>query len=219
MTAEKEIFGYRFSDPSLLEEALTTPSCKMDNPSATDNQRLEFLGDAVLGLLSALSVYGRFPRGSEGSLTVERTHMVSTAALCRAAVACGLRERLRRNRAATPLPDNSKTLADAVEAVAGAAWLDGGIEAARKIFKALEIEGNLGGGEWSGNPKGELQVKTQAMTPPRQPRYELVSVTGAAHCPVFTVRAAVDGVGEAEASASTRKEAEAAAAVKLLGMV
>ena len=79
-----EIFGYRFNDPALLETALTTPARKMDNPSAKDNQRLEFLGDAVLGMLSAECVYHDFPNVKEGALTVMRTHMVSAAALCAA---------------------------------------------------------------------------------------------------------------------------------------
>ena len=61
-----EIFGYRFNDPALLETALTTPARKMDNPSAKDNQRLEFLGDAVLGMLSAECVYHDFPNVKVG---------------------------------------------------------------------------------------------------------------------------------------------------------
>ena len=73
-----EILGYAFRDESLLQEALTTPACRMDEPEVRDNQRLEFLGDAVLGLLSAERVFGAFPGEQEGALTVRRTHMVST---------------------------------------------------------------------------------------------------------------------------------------------
>jgi ribonuclease-3 len=216
MTGESEIFGYVFSDPQLLAEALSTPSCKMDSPGAADNQRLEFLGDAVLGLLSAKHVYEKFPRASEGELTVKRTHMVSSPALCRAAVKAGLAARLRQNRAAKPIPPNSKTLADAIEAVIGAAYLDGGFEAAGKIYGALELEQGLEDCALCSNPKGELQERAQAMKPPRQPVYELLGVSGQAHCPLFTVKVSVEGMGEAEASAPVRKEAEAQAAAKLL---
>lgn len=216
MAETAEVFGCGFRNPALLEEALTTPSCKIDRPGTADNQRLEFLGDAVLGFLSAVNVYGRFPDDGEGPLTVRRTHMVSTAALCRAAMKLGLRGRLRRNRGAGELPPNSKTLADAVEAIVGAAYLDGGIESAWRVFDALGIAENEETAEWSANPKGELQIRTQAMKPPRQPHYEVVGVSGKAHQPHFTVRVEVEGVGSAEAEASTRKEAESRAAAKLL---
>jgi len=211
-----EIFGYEFVDASLLEEALVTPSYKMEDPAAADNQRLEFLGDAVLGLLSAERLFGEFPDEQEGSLTVRRTHMVSAAALCEAANRLDLLKRLRRNRGAEALPSNSKTLADAVEAVIGAAYLDGGLAAARRVFSALNLTANAGVGQWSGNPKGELQVMAQAMKPPRRPRYELIGTAGKAHDPVFTVRVTVEGVGSATASARTHKCAESLAAEKLL---
>lgn len=211
-----EIFGYTFADEALLEEALTTPSYRMDVPSAKDNQRLEFLGDAVLGMLSAERLYAEFPGEQEGSLTVRRTHMVSAAALCEAAARQGLAARLRRNKGAAELPRNAKTLADAVEAVIGAAYLDGGFVAAKRIFAALELDANAAADEWSGNPKGELQVKAQAMKPPRHPVYELLKTAGKAHEPVFTVRVTVDGLGSATASARSHKQAEALAAAQLL---
>ena len=122
-----EIFGYSFKNAALLEEALTTPSFKMSSPDAADNQRLEFLGDAVLGFIAAERLYGSLPDAPEGVLTVKRTHMGSSAALCAAAARHDLAPRLRRNKGAAPLPENSKTLADAVEAVIGAAFLDGGL--------------------------------------------------------------------------------------------
>ena len=212
----KEI-GYEFSNRSLLETALTTPSCRMERPDVPDNQRLEFLGDAVLGLLAADWLYSMHPGSDEGDLTVRRTHMVSSAALCRAAERIGLREKLLRNRGAAPLAGNSKTIADAVEAVMGAAWLDGGLAAAAKVFEALGLAGDEETSDIS-NPKGELQIRSQALTPPVAPQYELLSVSGRAHAPVFTVRVSVPGVGHAEASARSRREAEALAAARLLSM-
>ena len=211
-----DIFGYEFRNAALLEEALTTPSYRMDVPAARDNQRLEFLGDAVLGMLSAERLFAEFPQEQEGPLTVRRTHMVSSAALCAAAARFGLAARLRRNKCAAELPRNAKTLADAVEAVIGAAYLDGGFAAAQRVFAALELDANASEGEWSANPKGELQVKAQAMKPPRHPVYELLETAGKAHEPVFTVRVSVDGMGAATASARTHKQAESLAAAKLL---
>jgi len=214
-----EIFGYTFENGSLLEEALTTPSFRMDCPNAADNQRLEFLGDAILGFLAAERLYAAFPKEQEGPLTVRRTHMVSSAALCEAAGRLGLGERLRRNRCAAALPPNSKILADAVEAVIGAAYLDGGFAAAKQVFAALDLSANAAEDEWSANPKGELQVRAQAMKPPRHPVYELLNTSGKAHEPVFTVRATVDGVGTTTASARTHKQAEAIAAARLLHLL
>ena len=211
-----EMFGYEFRDAALLETALTTPSYRMDRPEAADNQRLEFLGDAVLGLLSAERVFAEFPDDPEGPLTVRRAHMVSSAALCEVAARVGLAERLRRNRGAAELPKSSKTLADAIEAVIGAAYLDGGFAAAKQVFDALQLTANAEIDAWSGNPKGELQVRAQAMKPPRHPAYELLNTAGKAHEPVFTVRVTVDGVGSAMASARSHKQAESLAAAELL---
>jgi len=211
-----EIFGYTFHDESLLEIALTTPSFRMDTPSARDNQRLEFLGDSVLGLLSAESLYANDPQEKEGQLTIKRSAMVSTPALCDVAVRFGIAERLRRNKHAEALTSKSKTLADAVEAIIGAVYLDGGLEAARRVFRALELSSHAESGAWRVNPKGDLQIKAQALKPPQHPRYELLATAGKAHAPIFTVKVIVDGIGEAVASAHCRKEADMQAAAELL---
>ena len=211
-----EFLGHDFADEGLLAEALTTPSCRMMSPDIRDNQRLEFLGDAVLGLLAAERLYAGFPRQQEGSLTVMRTHMVSTAGLCAAADHQGLVPRLRIASHLPPLAKNAKTVADAVEAVIGAAYLDGGFSAAREVFERLGLTANAEEGEWNGNPKGELQVRAQAMRPPRHPEYTLVATAGKAHEPVFTVKVSIKGLGEATATARTHKAAEARAAARLL---
>ncbi len=213
------IFGYTFQNEALLEAALTTPSYRMTHPNAEDNQRLEFLGDAVLGLLAAENLYVTRPDDPEGELTIRRTHMVSTAPLCEAAARVGLTSLLKRNEGAGELPKNAKTLADAIEAIIGAAWLDGGFPAAQQIFKALELDVNAEIGSWHVNPKGDLQMRAQAMTPARHPEYELLQVSGKAHEPRFRVRVTVDGLGSAEGEAKSRKEAEIAAAEKLLAQL
>ena len=121
-----------------------------------------------------------------------------------------------RNRGAKEIPDGSKTLADAVEAIIGAAYLDGGFDAAKVIFDTLQFSENVSKKVAYANPKGELQIRAQAMTPPQLPRYELVSVAGKSHCPVFTVKVKVDGMGEAIGTASSHKAAEVEAALVLL---
>ena len=211
-----EIFGYEFQNPALLEEALTTPAYRMEKPDVRDNQRLEFLGDAVLGLLAADMLDASNPRASEGSLTVKRMRMVSSAALCEAASRLGLASRLRLNKGASAMPKTAKTFADAIEAILGAAWLDGGLDAARRVFEALSLSPDASGNTVFDNPKGALQIKAQSMTPPRRPVYTLVKTAGKSHEPVFTVKVEVEGLGEAFAEAGSHKEAEALAAAKLL---
>ena len=103
MTELEKRIGYRFKDVSLLEAALVTPACRMERPEIEDNQRLEFLGDAVFGLLSADAVFDAYPWEQEGKLTVRRTHLVSTSALIDAANRLGLGEFLKEINGETEL--------------------------------------------------------------------------------------------------------------------
>lgn len=215
---EKRI-GYVFRDASLLEAALVTPAYRMDHPNAEDNQRLEFLGDAVFGLLSAQAVYEAYPHDQEGRLTVRRTHLVSTAALVAAANRIGLGEFLKRNAGAQPLSPRAKALADAMEAVMGAVWIDGGITAARSVFGKLEFPVDERLNEWSDNPKGRLQVLSQAMRPSRKPVYTVDCIKGPSHSPTVTVTVEVVGLGKASATAGSLRKAEAAAASALIEAV
>lgn len=216
MTELEEKIGYEFKDASLLETALITPACRMEHPEVEDNQRLEFLGDAVFGLLSADAVFRAYRDEREGALTVRRTHLVSGSALIAAAERIGLEGSLRRNAGAAPLAPHAKVLADALEAVMGAVWLDGGLAAARMVFARLNlpISGSLN--EWETNPKGHLQVMAQAMKPSRTPVYTVDSVKGPSHAPTVTVTVDVAGLGKATATAGSQRQAETAAAAALL---
>ena len=98
----------------------------------------------------------------------------------------------------------------------GAVWLDGGLAAVRTVFAALGLPFKESFNEWDANPKGYLQVKTQAMHPPRRPVYEVTQMSGVAHAPVVTVRVSVNGLGEAVATAGSKSAAEVAAASALL---
>lgn len=212
---QKEL-GYRFRDERLLDMALTTPACRMTSPGVEDNQRLEFLGDSILNMLAADELYREFPSAQEGELSERRVRMVSTPPLCAAAVRLGMKGILKRNKGASELRDDAKVLADAMEAIIGAAWMDGGIEAAQRVYAGYGLEAQADAGYWSVNPKGDLQKRAQALLPHRHPAYEIVSVVGTSHEPLFRVKVTVDTVGEAFGEARTRKDAETAAARKLL---
>jgi ribonuclease-3 len=210
----EKIISYEFRDRNLLLQALTTPAFRMTTPEAKDNQRLEFLGDAVFGLLSASHVFESYPDEKEGSLTVSRTHLVSGKALAEAGEKLGLRKFLRLNRGAAEPPKNSKLFADALEALMGAVWLDGGLEAAQKFFAVLKLPFNKSISEKYSNPKGHLQIRAQAIR--KRPLYEIVSVEGPPHKPVVTVKVSVPSMGEAIATAVSQHAAEVAAAKALL---
>lgn len=213
----QEQLGYSFAKPGLLELALTTPAFRMDHPDADDNQRLEFLGDAVFGILSAESLYETYPWENEGALTVRRTKLASGAALAEAAEKLGVRASLKLNKGAAELPPNAKPLADAMEAILGAIWLDGGIDAARRVYAKLWDTGDSTPLDpWSENPKGHLQIIAQAQRPPRHPAYETLSVTGPSHDPTVVCRVTVPGLGEAEGQGRSHRAAEVAAATELL---
>ena len=215
----QEKLGYTFRDEGLLELALTAPAYRMDHPHARDNQRLEFLGDAVFGLYSADALYRMHPEDDEGALTVRRTKLASGAALAAAAESLGMRRLLRRNKGAEPLPKGSKALADAMEAVLGAVWIDGGEKAVRAVYERLWPDSGAELDEWSENPKGRLQTIAQAMRPPRKPAYETLLITGPAHAPHVKIKVSVEGIGEAEGEGGSHRAAETAAAAALLKMV
>ena len=216
MNELEETLGYTFRDATLLERALTSPACKMSSPDMPDNQRLEFLGDAVLGLLAADALYAVHPDEPEGALTMRRARLVSGSMLAATAERMGLRKWLRRNVGAHELPVRAKALADALEAVMGAVWLDGGLQAAKKVFDGLGLPVNERLNDWSANPKGFLQMKAQALHPPRRPVYTVIDVTGPSHDPVVTVSVSVEGLGTAKAVAGSKTAAEVAAAASLL---
>lgn len=216
MTALEETLGYTFKDPTLLAQALVTPSIKQSDPKAQDNQRLEFLGDAVFGLLTADALYAAFPQEQEGPLTVRRTNLVSGRALAAVAERIGLREHLVRGTGLPPLPPGAKPLADAMEAVMGAVWLDGGIAAALQVFNKLDLAIRADLNEKRSNPRKYVQQLAQSRHPPQHPVYEVLRVTGPDHAPTISVRVTIPRLASAEASAGSKAAAEAAAAAALL---
>ena len=219
-TLEKTL-GYAFKNRALLETALTNPSYRADHVAEEleDNQRLEFLGDAVFGLLSAQQVFERYADEDEGGLTVRRSHVASGRALAELARRIGLGRFLRLGKGdeAAGGRNKDKSLTDAMEAVFGAAWCDGGLKAVKAIFaKLMDGEAEKPLDVWADNPKGRLQELAQRNAWPDSPAYELVGMTGPSHAPEYTVTARVQGGYEAVGVGKTKRAAEVTAAAALL---
>ena len=227
MSAElPRIIGYEFGRRELIEEALTHPSALVPEarrrrrrpPVRRGYERLEFLGDRVLGLVVADCLWRRFEGEPEGDLTRRHTHLVRREALARVADTIGLGRHLvlSRSEAAAGAAANPGILADACEALIAAIYLDGGFEAAstfvRRFWEPLidEME------EPPRDPKTALQEWAQARGL-ALPAYELVATSGPDHAPLFTVRARVVGADPTTATASSKRSAEANAAAMLLG--
>ena len=207
--------GHQFADPRLLEQALTHRSRGADN-----NERLEFLGDGVLGCAMADELYGRFPQLSEGKLTRLRASLVREEALAEVAKTLGLGEFLRLGEgelAAGPEPRPS-ILADALEALLGAVFLDAGYDAARKTVLAAfgPLIERLDPERPAKDAKTRLQEVLQAKHR-RLPQYEVVAVTGEAHRQAFVVECSVAELDlRAKGSGTSRQRAEQQAAKAML---
>ena len=206
-----QALGYTFRDEALLRRALTHPSA-----GRNDNQRLEFLGDAVLQYLMSDTLYRAHPTEREGALTHRRQLMVCEAALSSIAKKLGLGEALDMDRGEELTGGRNKpsVLCDTMEAVLAAVYLDGGMEAARGVVERCwpgedEVERPLQ------DAKGALQEALQK-DGGDSPTYEITGQSGPPHAPVF--RAAVFWQGRllAEGEGKTKKAAEQAAALKAL---
>ena len=206
---------YRFKAPALLAQALTHRSF---GPS--HNERLEFLGDGVIGCVIAEELYARFPALAEGELSRLRASLVREAALARIARTIGLSAflRLGEGELASGGPERSSILADALEAIYGAVFLDGGYEAVRGVVRSTFGESlqAVDPGEPAKDAKTRLQELLQARRQ-KLPEYHVVAAVGAAHKQVFEVECAAAGLGlRACGSGRSRRQAEQQAAANLL---
>jgi ribonuclease-3 len=214
--------GYRFKDRALLQAALTHPSYCSEHPLETGhNQRLEYLGDAVLGLLAAQHVFDRHEEANEGQLTVLRSQVANGRALAETARSIGLGTflRLGKGEERSGGRDRTSMLADSIEAVFGAAWQDGGLRASRKLFDRL-IAPRLPAllpPQAPDNPKGALQEFAQAHFQ-CTPAYEQLAVEGPAHAPRYRARVRLQDQ-EGSGTGATRRAAEADAAAHLLAQL
>jgi ribonuclease-3 len=212
--------GYQFHDESLLRLALTHSSIAHEqNLTTPHNQRLEFLGDAVLGTVLSQQLYEKFAEADEGLLTKSRAKLVNATALADRARAVKLGEQilLSRGEENTGGRTRQSTLADAFEALVGAIFLDGGFSAARDFivreFNGGYVELDLPAG--IENPKGELQELLQARSPDA-PIYQIVSAEGPDHDRHFVCAVWHGDVELARGSGKSKKGAESDAAVAAL---
>ncbi|MBL9139992.1 MAG: ribonuclease III [Verrucomicrobiales bacterium] len=210
------ILGYRFKDRALLELALTHPSITHDLGAGTPhNQRLEFLGDAVLQLVLTFELFEKFPTLGEGPLTQARAEMVNRRTLATQSRGLGAGRFLRMSRSeeSTGGRDRASALADAFEALVGAIFLDGGLEPARAFVlrRFRESFGQLQALPSLHNPKGELQELLQAESA-EAPVYQLLSVNGPDHDREFECAVTYRGDLLARGIGKTKKAAESEAA-------
>jgi len=216
----EEKLGYTFRDPALLRLALTHPSIAHEQEMAVQhNQRLEFLGDAVLGLILTRELYDRFPDFGEGPLTKARAQLVNQHTLAEQSRQLGIGEFLIMSRGELTHggTERPSSLADAYEAVTGAVFLDGGWNAARDFvlrcfrdsfgeFMALP---NLS------NPKGELQEMLQSKSN-QAPHYEIIAASGPDHDRDFECAVFHEGRELGRGKGKSKRTAESAAALAAL---
>ena len=215
LVALQQRIGHRFNDPALLERALTHRSYGADH-----NERLEFLGDAVLSLAISSLLFERFAGSDEGDLTRVRAHLVREDSLHKVALSLGLPEVLRLSEGEQRGGGAQRVsiLADALEAVIGAAFLDGGFDAARTLVQRMfgEIIATTEIGNWSKDAKTELQEWLQARRIP-VPSYRIIATRGQAHAQTFEVECAVPALSLQETGeGKSRRAAEQEAARRML---
>lgn len=212
--------GYQFQDVSLLRMALTHPSVAHEQGRLVKhNQRLEFLGDAVLGLILTHELYEKFPMASEGPLTKARAQMINRRTLAEQARRIELQNDLilSRGEEANLGRSRASASADAFEALVGAVFLDGGLEAARAfvLHSFREVFGELTSIPTLENPKGELQEILQAKSPDA-PQYVVAGETGPDHDRSFECVVMHGGLELGRGHGKSKKEAESEAAVAAL---
>jgi ribonuclease-3 len=239
ITALEAALGYHFRRRAVIEQAVTHSSQAREQEAqqaaeakyqVSDNEQLEFLGDAVLSLVTSEELFQRFPQFREGELSKLRAHLVSERHLIQVAQQLELGHYLRLGRGEEKSGGRGKTalLVDALEAILAAVYLDGGLEAARQfvvhyiVTPELERMEREGGALPLTDFKSALQEALQGLGMP-QPSYVLVQEAGPEHSKIFTVEArlnAVDGRRPAEfvgrAQGSTKKNAEQDAARQVL---
>lgn len=222
MTELERRLGYEFRDSRFLENALTHSSYANERAGLASNERLEFLGDAVLGFCAAKNIFRLYPAMPEGEMTRLRAELVCEASLHTVAKALGLSAHIRlgKNEECNGGRERVSILADAVEAIIAAIFLDGGLEPAEAFIEARilkDIE--------AGRRPVRTDYKTQLQELLQReggaaPSYAIIGESGPDHNKSFTARASLHDGATADGSGRSKKEAEQAAAraaLELLG--
>jgi ribonuclease-3 len=213
----ERILGYTFQDKNLLIHALTHPSAIEEDPIGGSYERLEFLGDSLLGAFVALTIYKRFPDLDEGALTRIKVSLVSGGMLSRRAAELGFADLIifGSSERGTGRRGLSSALENVFEAVTAAITLDGGVDAARAwAMRALADHISYEKAAEPENPKSILQeiLQIDRITP----TYELVGAAGPPHERIFTSNVLSEGVVIGTGEGHSKKDAEAAAAAQAL---
>jgi ribonuclease III len=222
-----ETLGHQFARPELLTEALTHSSAALHDDGGRRRQdkargyeRLEFLGDRVLGLIVAELLWHRFPNEPEGKLTRRHAQLVRRETLTEVGRELDLSRfiRLSVGEASSEIRHNASLLADVCEAVIAAIYLDGGLAAAARFIGRHWEPRIAAASEPPQDPKTALQEWAQARVE-CLPRYEIVSVDGPPHRRVFTAKVTVEGFDGASGTGSSKRAAETSAAAALLAQL
>ncbi|MDR1713378.1 MAG: ribonuclease III [Coriobacteriales bacterium] len=213
----EEILGYSFTDKNLLIQAITHPSAAEDNPIAQSYERLEFLGDSLLGAIIAIEIYERFPQIDEGGLTRIKVALVSGGMLAERADELGLSELIifGSSERGTGKRGLTSALENVFEALVAAITLDGGLTAASKwVVSVMDGYIDLQLAAEPENPKSILQEMLQERR--ITPTYELVETVGPPHDRCFTANVLSEGRVIGTGSGHSKKDAETQAAAAAL---
>jgi ribonuclease III len=218
--ALEDRIGYKFADKTLLERALTHISALSGGSRTNSYQRLEFLGDHVLGLVISDMLYGMFPRANEGELSRRLSDLVRKETCAEVARAMDLGPVLKLGSSESNAGGRLRTtiLGDACEALVGAVFIDGGYKAAEKLVEAFWKERTQKPLRSLRDPKTMLQEWAQARGLPT-PAYQEVARTGPHHKPKFNVTVVLPDRSPAEGTGTSKRAAEQAAAAAMLGQV
>lgn len=199
------IFNYTFKDKQLLKQALRHSSAKTE--TLPSNERLEFLGDSVLGLTVAELLYNKFPQKEEGELTLIKSEVVSQPILARIARETGIDRLIEKGKGMQEVPES--IMADAVEAILGAIFLEAKLQPVQKIINEYFLPkiDEINQRPYEMNYKALLQHYTQKEYL-ILPEYKVVKATGPAHKPVFEVMVRIGKQTFGPARGATKKEAE-----------
>lgn len=221
MTRDLEQFqrdlGYRFRSPALLEEAMTHASFLADNPEAkTNNQRLEFLGDAVLHFVLTDALFRLFPNDREGRLSQRRALLTQGSFLVELARRFNIDRHLKMSASEESTGGRLRGAAieDAWEALLGAIYLDSDLPTVRERILTWwgDLNAHIDSRETSDNPKGRLQELVQPVLGNAALRYDVAAIIGKDHARTYNVAVILNGTVIGRGSGSSKKKAETAAA-------
>ena len=215
--------GYHFSNPELLNQALTHPSFHEHKKQKPNNQRLEFLGDSSLGAILSEKLYHLYPESDEGILSKRKAVLAQGSTLAQLARNLNLGAFLRMGASEKKNKGNEResTLEDGLEALIGAIFLDGGMNATKeRVLSWLgESNGQIDHSHTNFNPKGQLQEFVQANRPDEKIRYKLIKETGPPHDKTFRMKVTIGEREFGEGEGRSKKEAEEKAAEEALSLV